>query len=218
MPSRVPLAHGPDGVGAGLALPGGAGDTNELFGGDLMDDDRQGPSTRRAFLRAGAVALVALALPPGRARALESRRLRMVNTHTDERIDVTYFEGGALLPDACAEIDRFLRDFRTGDVHCIDSGVLDVAWSLACSAGRPLGTFEIVSGYRSARTNAMLHEQSLGVAAHSMHLEGRAIDLRLPGVPTERLRDLAIALGCGGVGFYAASDFVHVDTGRVRRW
>jgi uncharacterized protein YcbK (DUF882 family) len=84
--------------------------------------------------------------------------------------------------------------------------------------GRPLGTFEIVSGYRSPATNAMLHERSGGVARHSLHLEGRAIDLRLRSVRTDHLRDAALALSRGGVGYYEASDFVHVDTGRVRRW
>ena len=178
------------------------------------------PRGRRGFLAAGAVSLVALALGPSRARAALSapRRLLMLNTHTAERIDVTYAEAGELVPGALAELDRFLRDFRTGDVHPIDPGVLDLAWSLARAADRPLGTFEIVSGYRSPRTNALLRERSGGVASRSMHLEGRALDLRLPGVPTHRLRDLALALQRGGVGFYPASDFVHVDTGRVRHW
>ncbi len=96
--------------------------------------------------------------------------------------------------------------------------MLDVAWNLAHAAYRPLGTFEIVSGYRSPRTNAMLHEARLGVAAHSLHVEGKAIDLRLRGVATSQLHELALALRRGGVGFYPTSDFVHVDTGRVRRW
>jgi uncharacterized protein YcbK (DUF882 family) len=142
----------------------------------------------------------------------------MVNTHTDERVEVTYFEGGAHLPDALAELDRFLRDFRTGEVCRIDPGVLDVLWGLAAAAGRPDGTFEIVSGYRSARTNALLRSQGHGVATRSLHVEGRAVDLRMRGVPTAALRDLAIDLRRGGVGYYAASDFVHVDTGRVRWW
>ncbi len=142
----------------------------------------------------------------------------MLGTHTGERIDATYFEGGALVPDALAELDRFLRDHRTGDVRAIDPGVLDIAWSLSRAAHRPLGTIEIISGYRSPRTNAALREHGRGVAQHSLHLEGRALDLRLEGVPTDRLRDLALGLRRGGVGFYAAADFVHVDTGPVRRW
>lgn len=183
-------------------------------------DDLPRTRGRRHLLRAGALSVLFLALGPARARAsaLGPRRLRMSNPHTGERIDVTYCEDGEHLPDALAELDRFLRDFRTGDVHAIDPGVLDLTWSLARATRRPLGTFEIISGYRSPRTNAMLHEQHQGVALGSMHLQGKAIDLRLPGVPTAHLRDLALALGRGGVGYYPASDFVHVDTGRVRRW
>lgn len=142
----------------------------------------------------------------------------MTNAHTGERIDLTYFESGRYLPDALAELDRFLRDFRTGDVHPIDPAALDIAWSLTQAAERPLATFEIVSGYRSPRTNAMLHEARLGVAAHSLHIAGKAIDLRLRGVATSHLHLLALGLRRGGVGYYPASDFVHVDTGRVRSW
>lgn len=175
---------------------------------------------RRALLRAGALSALVVALGPVRARAavIAPRRLRMLNTHTGEQIDVTYFEDGAHLPGALSELDHFLRDFRTGDVHPIDPDVLDLAWSVARATGRPLGTLEIISGYRSPRTNAMLHEQHQGVALGSMHLQGKAIDLRMPGVATAHLRDLALALRRGGVGFYPESDFVHVDTGRVRRW
>lgn len=175
---------------------------------------------RRELLKAGALSLLAIAIGPMPARAafLEPRRLRMIHAHTGERLDLTYFERGEHLPDALAEVERFLRDFRTGDVHPIDPGVLDLAWSIARAAGRPLGTFEIISGYRSPTTNAMLREASGGVASRSLHLEGKALDLRMSGVATAHLRDLALALRGGGVGFYSASDFVHVDTGRVRRW
>jgi uncharacterized protein YcbK (DUF882 family) len=97
--------------------------------------------------------------------------------------------------------------------------VLDIAWGLARAAGREAGEVEIVSGFRSRRTNEMLRGGAAsGVAGHSLHLVGRALDLRLPGTPTRRLRDLAAAMGRGGVGFYAGSDFVHLDNGRPRRW
>lgn len=176
--------------------------------------------SRRRFLHAGAASLLGVALGPAAARAAAElpRRLRLRNAHTGERLDVTYFEGG-LLPGALGELDRFLRDFRTGEQHPIDPGVLDIAWGLQRAAGREGGELEIVSGYRSQRTNQMLrnHPDS-GVAGHSLHLVGRALDLRLPGTATSRLRDLAVAMGRGGVGFYPASDFVHVDTGRPRRW
>lgn len=142
----------------------------------------------------------------------------MLNTHTGERIDATYFQDGALVLGALSELDRLLRDHRTGEVRAIDPGVLDIAWSLSRAAHRPLGTIEIISGYRSPRSNAALRKASHGVASRSLHLEGRALDLRLEGVPTDGLHQLALELRRGGVGFYAASDFVHVDTGPVRRW
>jgi len=176
--------------------------------------------SRRRFLGAGAASLVALALGPSAALAGATgpRRLCMRHAHTGERLDVTYFDGG-LVPDALAELDRFLRDHRTGERHPIDPGVLDIAWGLARAAGREAGEVEIVSGFRSRRTNEMLRGGAAsGVASRSLHLVGRALDLRLPGMPTRRLRDLAVAMGRGGVGFYPASDFVHLDTGRPRRW
>jgi len=177
--------------------------------------------TRRQLLRGAAASVLAAALG-GEARAAseEPRRLRMLHTHTLERVDVVYHDGSRLQPDALAELDRFLRDHYTGDVHPIDPGVIDLAWSVARAAGRPSGELQIVCGYRTPRTNAMLRGRSerTGVATRSLHLEGRAIDLRLPGVATRHLRDLAWELGRGGVGFYAAADFIHVDTGRLRRW
>lgn len=166
-------------------------------------------ATRRAFLQTASVTALAMVVSrPRHTRAQGAfRRLRMLSTHTGERIDVTYAEAGAYLPDALAALDHFLRDFRTGEVHPIDPGVLDLAASVAAAAGLPLGTFEVISGYRSPLTNALLHRRGSGVAARSMHLQGKALDLRMPGVPTERLRDIALGAVRGGVGFYQASDF-----------
>jgi uncharacterized protein YcbK (DUF882 family) len=181
----------------------------------LLDPDL----TRRAFLRGSALALLGLAAGPAYALALAPRRLRMANTHTGERIDVVYAEEGALVPDALHALDRFLRDHRTGDVHAIDPQVLDIAWSLGRAVDRPAGEFEIISGYRSARSNDMLRATGGGgVARRSLHLSGRAIDLRMPGVDLRALRGAALALGRGGVGFYPAAGFVHVDSGRPRAW
>ncbi len=175
-------------------------------------------ATRRGFLRVATLAAASILVPSRARAAVEFRRLRMLSTHTGEHIDVTYQENGAYVPDALSALDRFLRDFRTEEVHPIDPGVLDVAASVAAAAGRPLGTFEVISGYRSPATNAMLRQRSPGVAGSSLHLQGRALDLRMPGVPTRELRDIALRLARGGVGYYEASDFVHVDTGRVRWW
>jgi len=176
---------------------------------------------RRQLLYAGAAGLLWLAL--GRAARAESslhRRLRLLHAHTGERAEIIYFDGEQHVPGALAEASRLLRDHRTGEVHPIDPGVLDIAWSLARAAGRPSAELEIVSGYRSPRTNAMLRGASphSGVSSRSLHLTGRALDFRLPGFDTVRLRDLALDLGRGGVGLYRESDFVHVDTGRVRSW
>jgi uncharacterized protein YcbK (DUF882 family) len=180
---------------------------------------------RRALLRAGlglgASALLASVLGPTRARAaaLEPRRLRMVSTHTGEKVDLVFFDGQALIPEALGELDWFLRDPFTSEVHRIDTAVLDLAWAVTHAAGRQAATYEIVCGYRSPATNARLHAASpKGVASNSLHLTGKAIDLRLRGLPTARLRDEALRLGRGGVGFYADQDFVHLDSGRPRSW
>lgn len=178
-------------------------------------------ASRRAFLRAGTLALLGVALSPRAARAaLEGgRRLRMLNTHTGEKLDLVYAEGGVHLPEALAALARFLRDHRTGDVHPISPATLDLAWAVAQAVEKPDGRFEIISGYRSPDTNERLRGNGgSGVARHSLHLEGRALDLRLDGVETRRLRAAALALARGGVGFYPASDFVHLDDGRVRTW
>ena len=147
----------------------------------------------------------------------ERRSLSLVHTHTGERLSAVYFEGGSYNDVELGRINQLLRDFRTGDVHRIDPALLDLLFDLQARAGHD-GPFEVISGYRSPATNAMLHRRSEGVAVHSMHLEGRAIDVRLRGYPTLQLASDARALGRGGVGYYARSDFVHVDTGRVRYW
>lgn len=172
--------------------------------------------TRRQLL-AGAAASAALSFAPAARSTEPPRALAFYHTHTGERLRLTYAENGAHIPAALQEIDRFLRDFRTGEVRAIDPRLLDVLHQLRGRAGGR-GTFEVISGYRSPRTNEMLHAKSSGVATHSLHMEGKAIDVRLTGVRTSHLRDAALSLHAGGVGYYPASDFVHVDTGRVRHW
>jgi uncharacterized protein YcbK (DUF882 family) len=176
------------------------------------------PRSRRQFLRsAGALALSVL---PGRAlwaHSPEKRSLSFVHTHTGERLSSVYFQDGQYLSAELERINHVLRDFRTGDVHAIDPGVLDILADLRALADRD-EAFEVICGYRSPETNAALRRRSNGVAEHSLHLEGRAIDVRLPGVPTARLRELALGMSRGGVGYYATSDFVHLDNGRTRRW
>lgn len=176
----------------------------------------EGVSGRRAFLRKS---IAALALAPAGvwARATECRSLSFVHTHTGETLSCTYFGAGGYLPDQLSRVNHFLRDFRTGEVHRIDPGVLDILFELRTRADRD-EAFHVISGYRSPRTNAMLRRSSTGVSAHSLHMVGQAIDVRLPGFPTGKLRELALDMRRGGVGYYPASDFVHLDTGRVRFW
>jgi uncharacterized protein YcbK (DUF882 family) len=147
----------------------------------------------------------------------DRRSLTLVHTHTGETLSTVYFQNGNYLAPSLEHVNHFLRDFRTNEVHSIDPGLLDILFDLQAQAHHA-GPFEVISGYRSPQTNAALRRQSSAVAEHSLHMEGRAIDIRLRGFATAKLRDLAIALHRGGVGYYAASDFVHVDTGRVRVW
>ena len=140
-----------------------------------------------------------------------------MHTHTGESLSCVYYRDGAYDPATLTRVNHFLRDFRTGEVHAIDPGLLDILFAVRARAGRD-DAFHVISGYRSPATNAFLRSHSSGVARHSLHMVGRAIDVRLPGFPTRRLRDLALAMRRGGVGYYPTSDFVHLDTGRVRFW
>ncbi|HET9158985.1 MAG TPA: DUF882 domain-containing protein [Caulobacteraceae bacterium] len=172
---------------------------------------------RRALIGGGAFALASLALGAGATAATQPRRLALLNLHTGERLSATYWESGTYVDGALDAFSHLLRDHRTSEVHAIAPGVFDILSALQ-SAVDSSATFDVISGYRSPQTNARLHEASSGVAAHSLHMEGKAIDIRLPGTQLAGLRDAAIRLQRGGVGFYPKDDFVHVDVGRVRRW
>lgn len=148
---------------------------------------------------------------------LAPRELSMRNLHTAERVQVRYFEDGRYLPDAMKQLNHLLRDHRSGMAASIDHRLFDQLHSLAAGA-KCTPDYEIISGYRSPATNEKLREQSEGVARQSLHMQGRALDVRLPRVSCSQLRDLAIGLQSGGVGYYAKSNFVHLDTGRVRSW
>lgn len=153
-----------------------------------------------------------------RAAASEPRVLSFNHLHTGERLrNVEYFSGGGYLPDALTEINQLLRDFRTGDVAQMDPALLDVLHGLQQRTGSTQA-FQIISAYRSPRTNDMLHQRSKGVASGSLHLKGQAIDIRLGDVALPQLRQAALSMKAGGVGYYQASNFLHVDTGRVRQW
>lgn len=178
--------------------------------------------SRRAFLRRAVRLACAAPLFPLASRAFAgeagARSISLLHTHTGEFLDIVYALGGRHVPAALAAIDRFLRDHYSGAVGRIDPALFDQlhALRLIFGAHEP---FEVISGFRSAQTNAALRRRGAGgVARHSLHMEGRAIDIRLPGVGLAQLRDAARDLKAGGVGYYPASQFVHIDTGRVRIW
>jgi uncharacterized protein YcbK (DUF882 family) len=149
--------------------------------------------------------------------AAGARHLTLKNLHTPEVLDVVYRHGDQYVPEALAQAEAVLRDYRTGDRHPIDPELLDILYDVAQSIGvEPV--FSVISGYRSPQTNALLHERSAGVASHSLHMEGRAIDVRLSHVNCADLADRALEMKRGGVGYYRQSDFVHLDTGRIRTW
>ncbi len=186
-----------------------------------------GRLSRRRFLSSAATACGAIGIlarvpalaasEPLASNTAGPRSLRFVHTHTGETLTAAYFDGEAYVADSLMDVNRLLRDFRTGESHVIDPQLLDILYDLQVRADRD-APFEVISGYRSPATNAMLHRNSSGVAEHSQHILGKAIDVRLSGYSTRLLSEHARALGRGGVGFYASSDFVHVDTGRIRYW
>ena len=146
--------------------------------------------------------------------------LKLHNMHTGESLDIVYKIGGEYLPEALEKLNYFLRDRHTADVSDYDPKEFDVLHGLLTKLRRPNGVIDVVCGYRTPETNAALRQDSpqTGVAEHSQHMEGRAIDLRVPGVSTAQLRNAALSLHAGGVGYYPKSQFVHVDVGPVRTW
>ncbi len=181
-------------------------------------------SSRRLFLKglASGAATVAMAGSPGIALASKAwlqtpRKLAFHNLHTEEKLSLTYFDQGQYLPHAVQEINYLLRDFRSGDVHPMDPELFNLLNDLqAVLGGNKL--FQVISGYRSPSTNRMLHNTSSGVAKKSMHMQGKAIDIRVAGVDSKLVQQAAIKMARGGVGYYHKSDFVHIDTGNVRYW
>ena len=145
-------------------------------------------------------------------------RLNFFHTHTGEHLTVVYRDGEGYDAESLARLNRYLRDHRTGDIHEYDPRVFDLLHDLTSALGNPDLEIDVVCGYRTPWSNEFLRTHGHGVARHSLHMQAMAIDIRVPGIPTSRLRDAALALHRGGVGYYAASDFVHVDVGRVRSW
>lgn len=182
--------------------------------------DRAGLS-RRSFLGLGLGAVAAAALAPcpveAAVRAMPERALHLYNTHTGEFLKTVYWADGRYLAKSLVQINRLLRDHRSGDVHPMDPRLLDVMLAVHKKFGNK-GAIHIISGYRSPHSNAILASASDGVAHHSLHMAGKAVDIRIPGQSTKIVGKAAKSLKAGGVGTYPSSNFVHVDTGRVRYW
>lgn len=183
--------------------------------------------TKAAFPRPKTIALLCClyfifaALPfygAPRIQPLPQYRLRLYQTHTDEHIDIVYRQGDHYIPGALEKLDHFLRDYRTGDIRDFSPKLFDLLEKLTRAVGHAGGEIDVVCGYRTPRTNYFLRTHTQGVAEHSLHMQAEAIDIRMPGVDTNRLREAALALHRGGVGYYPHSGFVHVDVGRVRQW
>ena len=188
----------------------------ELLGGEVHRIDR------RDMLKLGLAGIVGSLVPllPAKS-ALASNdgswRVNLHHGHTGERFDDVYRVGDKYLPDAFERLNYFMRDFRTREAFPMDPRVIDII-SIIQSKTPVKKPLEVLSGYRSPKTNAMLRRASTGVAKNSFHMYGQAIDIRLPGYSTKKLRNIAKALRAGGVGYYPRSGFVHVDTGNVRSW
>jgi uncharacterized protein YcbK (DUF882 family) len=180
--------------------------------------------TSRSLLVAGALLFLIVSIgtraePQGASSDQgQAHFLLLYNTHTGERINIVYRRGDRYIPGALAKLDYFLRDHQTGDIRHLDPRLYDILSDVASSVGRPGGEIDIVCGYRTPSTNENLRTHTIGVAKNSLHIQAQAIDLRMPGVTTLKLREAALALHRGGVGYYPQSNFIHVDTGRVRQW
>ena len=182
------------------------------------DETPENPQRRR-LLTGLALSAAVLHVPQVAAniRPVFERRLQLSNLHTGESLQTTYWAEGQYLSSSLDEINHLLRDFRTGEVHPIDPRLLDLLHGIQREAGSR-NPFEIISGYRSPKTNEQLRASSGGVAKKSFHMQGKAVDIRLPGTDLKELHRIACAAGVGGVGLYTRSNFIHVDTGRPRYW
>ena len=174
---------------------------------------------RRGFLQTCLGTTVTLATPSlwASVHREPERTLSFRNLHTGEKLRATFWAEGDYIREELRAVNQVLRDHRSGDVHAMDPKLLDLLYLLQQSVAVK-GAFHIISGYRSPATNKKLSAKSSAVAKKSLHMQGKAIDIRLPGCELKQLRDAALALQAGGVGYYPKSDFIHIDTGRVRRW
>jgi uncharacterized protein YcbK (DUF882 family) len=189
---------------------------------NLIAANMQKQMPRRRFLQfLAASSAAAIGFPEVSSattkRNIFPRELTFKNTHTGEKASLTYFDQGQYVTQALQEVNRLFRDHRTGDVYPIDPNLLNILYKLqeTLDVDKP---FHIISGYRSPFSNNEMRNHSSGVAKNSLHMQGKAVDIRIEGITTRTIRDAAIALQQGGVGYYSSSDFVHIDTGLARYW
>ena len=186
---------------------------------DKPEESNYSTLSRRGFLTSVTGLAMTLSSPGVIASKtpVRDRELSFYNTHTGEKLSATFWSGGNYLDDGIEQISWILRDHRAGTASAMDPKLLDLLHQLQAKVEHQ-GEFHIISGYRSPATNKMLNKKSAGVAKRSYHMLGKAIDVRLPGFDTKQLRKAALSLKGGGVGYYASSNFVHLDIGRVRYW
>lgn len=182
--------------------------------------DQKNLIDRRNFLKIAAIGSAVSLFPSiilGKAEGSYKKSLSLYNIHTGENLNTTYWADGTYIPEALSQMNHLLRDYRTDDAMDMDTELFDLLYSIRSNldSSKP---FNVISGYRSPQTNAMLNHHSTGVAKKSLHMQGKAMDINLPGRDLEKLRKIAMNLNQGGVGYYPSSDFVHVDVGRVRYW
>ncbi len=193
---------------------------SEYNSAPMMPKSRENKLNRRDAIKMLSGASVSvLLLPANQVFAASEKQLSFYHTHTQRKLDITYAREGHYINAALTDINKFLSDFRTHDIADIDTGLLDLIHDIRELLGSR-GRYEVISAYRSPQTNEMLRTRSSGsgVAKNSQHLLGKAIDVRLDDVKLSELRDAAITMQRGGVGYYKDSNFVHIDTGSVRRW
>jgi uncharacterized protein YcbK (DUF882 family) len=201
------------------------GERNRRFCGKPANDPTHAPQSlgRRELIRAGMFAALGVTLgrnvflDDAAAEQQSARSLSLRNLHTGESVDAVYWANGRYIGAGLRKIDYILRDFRDNRIKSIDLSLLDLMFRIRQALDRA-APFDVISGYRSPKTNAMLAARGPGVSAHSMHMKGKAVDLRLAGCALETLWRTALAQSTGGVGYYSDSGFVHLDLGGVRRW
>lgn len=189
---------------------------------DMAEQDMFSKIDRRKILTGGSSLLLGATLSmidahTSRAQAYVERGITISNMHTGENFSDVYWKDGRYLPTAFRQINHVMRDHRQNEIFPIDPRLMDIIYALWWRSGARQG-YEVLSGYRTPKTNAMLRRRSKGVAKNSLHMYGQAVDIRLPGVGLKTLRNQALNLKAGGVGYYPKSHFVHIDTGRVRHW